>query len=88
MAPTAQWVRLGTSQSADAGRPDRCLDHVTYPTAVVTSGTMNSVTSHWTGLDGESRSSGLFSAPVIAAQVHGRWTMRNTSAAMATNRAP
>ena len=75
-------------QSADASRADRCLDQVTHPAAVVTSGTMNSVTSHCTGLDGDSQSSGLFSAPVIAAQLHGMWTMRKTRAAMATNRAP
>jgi hypothetical protein len=70
-----------------ADRTDRCLDHVIQPTALVIAGTANKVISHCTGLDGDSRSSGLRSAPVIAAQLHGTWTTRNTKAAMPTSKA-
>jgi len=79
---------IASGRYRDTGRDDRSLHQVIQPTPLVNTGTTRSVTSHCSGLDGDSRSSGLLSAPVSAAQVHGTCTTRNTKAAMPTNRAP
>ena len=63
-------VSLRVGHLAETGRVDRCLNQVIHPIAVVSNGTIERVMSHCTGLEGDSRSRGLFSAPVIAAQLH------------------